>query len=101
MVALTKLIASNRDSLDYITYVFKNLEDNIPSRLKYIMCVRYPNWNSKNLKLGDKGYLHYEEVRAGIDKWYNGKEMVPYKYDAVQFIKFIPLQTEKEHEYIM
>lgn len=101
MVILAKLIASDRDSLDYVTYVFKNLEDNVPSHLKYVMCVKYPNWDSKKLKMGEEGYLHYEEIQAGIDKWYDGREMISYKYNTIQFIKFVPKPVEEEHKYVM
>lgn len=100
MVALVKLIASETDSLGYITYVFQRLEDCALSS-KYIMCVRFPNWDHKKLKLGDIGFLHYEEIRAGVDKWYDGKEMIPYKYNTIQFIKFIYKPEDEERKYVM
>jgi hypothetical protein len=101
MVILAKLLASNRDDCDYTTYVFKNLEDNVTPQTRYVMCVKYPNWNSIRLKIGDEGYLHYEEIHAGIDKWYDGNGMVAYRYDTIQFIKFIPKAKEESYEYIM
>lgn len=101
MVALVKLIENEKDSLGYITYVFECLEDYMIAQTKYIMAVRYPNWDHKMLKIGDIGYLHYVEIRAGIDKWFNGKEMVPYNYDTIQFIKFIYKTENKDHQYIM
>ena len=101
MITLVRLIANDRDSLDYVTYVFKNLEDDVTPQTRYIMCVKYPNWDSKKLKMGDEGYLHYEEIRAGLDKWYDGNSMVPYKYNTVQFIKFVPRETEESRKYVM
>lgn len=100
MIALVKLVASETDSLGYITYVFKHLEDNAESS-KYTMCVRYPNWDAKKLKLGDIGFLHYEEIRAGIDQWYDGKQMVTYNYNTVQFIKFVYKPEDEECKYTL
>ena len=101
MIALTKLIASERDSLGYITYVFECLEDYMISQTKYIMCIRYPNWDHKKIEIGDVGYLHCEEIRAGVDKWFNGKEMIPYNYNSVQFIKFVYKHDDEDHKYVM
>lgn len=101
MIALTKLIASERDNLGYVTYVFECLEDYMIAQSKYIMCIRYPNWDHKKLEIGDVGYLHCEEIRAGVDKWFNGSEMVPYNYNTVQFIKFIYKPADEDHKYIM
>lgn len=100
MIALVKLVASESDSLGYITYVFECLEDKVCSS-KYIMAVRYPNWDHKKLRIGDIGFVHCEEIRAGVDKWYNGKEMVPYNYNTVQFIKFVYKPEDEEHKYVM
>lgn len=100
MVVLAKLIASEPDSLGYTTYVFKRLEDCAESS-KYIMCVRYPNWEHKKLKLGDIGFLHCEEIRAGVDKWFDGKQMVPYNYNTVQFIKFVYKPEDEECKYVL
>lgn len=100
MVVLAKLVASETDSLGYITYVFKNLED-CTELSKYVMMVRFPNWDAKPLKLGDTGYVQFEEIRAGIDKWFDGKQMVPYNYNTVQFIKFVYKPEDTENQYIM
>lgn len=83
-----KLIAQQFDSLGYINYVFENLEyNNIDNH--YIMCVRFPNWDQIPININDVGYLNIKYVEAGIDKWYNGTDFVPYKYTNVIFIKFI------------
>lgn len=100
MIALAKLIASETDSLGYITYVFQRLED-CALTSKYIMCIRYPNWDHKSLRVGDVGYLHCEEIRAGVDKWYDGQQMVPYRYNTIQFIKFVYKPEDEECKYVM
>lgn len=99
MTVLAQLIASDIDDLEYITYVFKCLDDNPVS--EYIMCVRYPNWNHKKVSLGEIGFLTFEEVRAGIDKWFDGKRMIPYKYNAIQFLKFVEKKEKADYKYIM
>lgn len=100
MVLLAELIASERDSLGYITYVFRVMEDNA-GLSKYIMCVRYPNWDHKTLEVGDIGFLQCQEIRAGIDCWFDGKQMVPYNYNTIQFIKFIPKPKDSDCKYVL
>ena len=41
------------------------------------MCVRWPNWECRQLKNGESGYLDFKEVRAGIDTWYDGSRQLP------------------------
>lgn len=66
------------------------------------MCVKFPNWNTKTIAIGDEGYLEYKEIRAGIDKWYDGDNMIPYRYDTIQFLNFVEKPEEKEdHKYVM
>lgn len=101
MVTLCKLVAYDIDFFGYITYVFENLEEEVIKKTKYIMCIRYPNWNHKDLELEEVGYLHFEEIRAGVNKWFDGKEMIPYRYNTIQFIKFVDKPEKKDYEYIM
>ena len=86
-----QLVAKERDLLEYIIYVFKILENDVPFGHRYIMCVRPPNWESRNIELGEKGFLTYKEVEAGIDNWYDFSQnkFVPYKYTNIYFIKFV------------
>ena len=83
-----KLEAKDYDSMGYITYVFERLEyedlDN-----KYIMCVRFPNWNQNAIELGDIGFLCIKYVKEGEDVWYDGKSFVPYKQTNLIFLKFL------------
>ena len=79
----------------YITYVFENLNyQDLDDQ--YIMCVRFPNWNQAPFKIDDIGYVTIRYVREGIDKWYDGKEFVTYKYTNLVFLKFIPEKSKVE-----
>lgn len=100
MTVLAQLVASDTDNLGYITYVFKRL-DELAKEAQYVMCVRYPNWNHRRINLGEKGFLSVLEVKAGEDKWFNGKEMIPYNYNAIQFLKFITMPETLSQEYVM
>lgn len=101
MVVLTKLVACHQDC-GYVTYVFERLEKVYSWKDQYIMCVKFPNWNTKTIAIGDEGYLEYKEIRAGIDKWYDGDNMIPYRYDTIQFLNFVEKPEEKEdHKYVM
>ena len=90
-----KLVASCDDFAGYITYVFINLDlDNS----EYFMCVRYPNWEHPIVNLEDRGFLHFIEVEAGKDSYWNGKEFIPYNYTNCQFIKFIPEFNKRDNK---
>lgn len=97
MVTFCQLLAQSQDWEGYNTLVFLNL-DKVSYQFKYIMCVKFPNWNSDSIKIGDEGYLHYEDRKAGIDEWYDGTKMVKYNYDSVQFIKFVPKPKDEDKE---
>lgn len=81
-----KLVAREVDPLGYVTYVFEtpDLES------KYLMCVQFKNWDHRLLQIGEVGYVTYREIIAGMDKWFDGNDFIPYRYDNIQFIKFIP-----------
>ncbi len=95
---LGKLIASNTDVEGYTTYVFKKLDQ---QHDEYLMCVRYPNWNSVLINLGDIGFVKYSCVEAGIDQWWDGVKMNKFKYDDVIFYKFIPQTEESTNEFFL
>ena len=61
------LIEAECDVSNYITYVFKVNDDEEIKFLdsKYIMCVRYPNWDHRMIDKGESGYLTYNIVIAG------------------------------------
>ena len=86
-----KLLEALCDIAGYTTYVFQILDQDRTYLVEsdYLMCVRYPNWDSPEIKKGDKGYLEVKEVNAGIDQWFDGNNMNYYKYDDIIFYKFI------------
>lgn len=89
----TKLVAKDIDFSGYITYVFENLEYS-DIKNKYIMCVRFPNWDCPDISNGEIGFLKFREVEEGIDIWYDGKDLIPYKNSDFIFLKFIREQPE-------
>lgn len=101
MTVLAKLVASHKDFGGYIIYVFECLEGFLINDSKYVMVTRFPNWEHKSIAIDDIGYLEFVEIRAGIDKWFNGANMVPYAYNLVQFIRFIKKPDEVDSKYIM
>lgn len=94
----SRIVAKRTDLGGYIKYVFSNLTDG-----GYIMCVQFPDWNIPLLNVNDEGYLQYKEIIAGIDKWYNSElnQFIPYNYDMVQLIDFIPKGNSEVREIIM
>lgn len=101
MTILAKLLASNEDINGYITYVFECLDDEIRKQTKYLMCTQFCNWDHREIKIGEIGFLEFVEIRAGITEWYDGKKMIPYRYNNIQFIKFIEKPEDKSHKFIM
>lgn len=101
MTILAKLVAKENDIGGYTTYVFECLDKEALKETKYIMTTRFPNWNHRNLNVGEIGYLSFFEIRAGIDTWFDGEKMVPYKYNNIQFDKFVVKPKKRDNEYIM
>lgn len=104
MVIKGKLMAAVADPMQYITYVFEILDENLIENTKYIMCVKFPNWDTPTIEIGEIGFVHFEIIKAGEDKWWDHKTQryVSYNYDMTQFIKFVPEpKPEDVHKYIM
>lgn len=101
MTILAKLLVSESDSMGYITYVFECLDDSIIKQTKYIMCTRFPNWDHRKIEIGEIGFLNFFEIKAGVDKWFDGTKFVPYRYSNIQFMKFIERPAKKPHEFTM
>ena len=100
---LVKLLATF-DHNGYISYVFKYLDEFDVKKYKdkVIICTRYPNWDCRELKVGDIGYVEIEVVRAGIDTYYDGEKQVPYRNNAKRFIKFVDKpKSENPGEYTL
>ncbi len=83
-----KLLALREECGGYIIYVFEII-GGIPPFEKYVMCTRFPNWETPFISIGDVGYLKYREVIAGKDIWYDGDKFVPYKYTGIHFLDFV------------
>lgn len=89
-IVRAELLTFRNEFGGYIVYVFRNLES-CGLTDKYIMTVRFPNWNCPLLNVGDTGFLKYKEVEAGKSTWWdnNTQTNVAYKYDNVIFEDFI------------
>ncbi len=90
-----KLLVKCPEELGYETLVFEDLEYK-DSHYKYITCIKFPNWQSGRLILGEEGFLQLKYISAGVDMWFDGEKFVPYKYTNIQFLKFMPLKEEKQ-----
>lgn len=101
-VLRAKLITLQNEIDGYITYVFQNLEANTTLE-KYVMCTRFPNWKTEELKIGDTGFLEYNDVIAGDDRWYDyyNDIYVPYKYTNNHFVNFIRDKEQIKSEIIL
>jgi hypothetical protein len=103
LVTKCKLLCQDTDSQGYITYVFELLESEEMNRLgnKYVMCVRWPNWDHRELRNGEVGFLSYSIIEAGVDCWYDtsSAQLIPYNYTSIQFNKFIAEQPEMTHSF--
>ena len=79
-------------------YVFKCLDKEVAKESPYVMCTRFPNWNHRELEIGEIGYLEFVEIKAGDDTWFDGATRIPYRYNMIQFIRFIEQQDEETVE---
>lgn len=87
-----RLVTLREDIGGYIIYVFQNLDNGT-----YEMVTRLPRWESPVLKIGDVGFLKYNEVIAGEDTWYNPvtEKNVPYRFTKVYFEDFVHEKPEE------
>ena len=83
-----ELVTYRHGCWGYITYVFKDLDCQDSD---YISCVRFPNWDCPELKIGDRGFLKFKAVVAGDSRWYDHRDnkYVPYKYSGIHFLDFV------------
>ena len=85
----------------YTLYVFKNLDENDNSLLRYVTVTKLPNWNIPDLKIGDVGYFECDYVNAG-DSYYQVSTNTHqiYNYTICYLINFIKKQEDiKEKEF--
>lgn len=74
----------------YKLYVFKNLDEEENSMLRYITVTRCPNWEGYCPVIGDKGYIHCEYVDAGQDYFNRATGTTDkYNYSNIYFLNFI------------
>lgn len=94
------LVAKESDILDYQTLVFKNLEINCPFGHKYCMVTVFPNWQSQIPERGDTGYLEYDEVRAGVDTYYDRytDSIMKYNFSNLIFKRFVKEQDNSNKD---
>lgn len=85
-ITINATLVAKRES-DYTVYVFKNQANN-----EYISCTKCPNWTTKEINVGQEGFLTYKFVKAGKDSWYSKTDglLVAYQYTANYFLDFIP-----------
>lgn len=90
MTIKARLLSLREEVGGYITYVFENL-DSLNLYDKYIMCKRFPNWETPFINIGVKGFLNFKEVIAGKDTWYDHESGsdIAYKYTDIHFINFV------------
>ena len=98
-----QLVAYEHDCLGYITYVFKCLEPNPGFGHNYVMVTRLPNWDHRPIDLEEIGYLTFNEVVAGKDKWYcpESGQFIPYNYTNIYFIKFVKKVDNSKKDIIL
>lgn len=96
-----KLVCKENDIGGYIIYVFKNLEINPPFGYQFCMLTRWPNWQCRDIEIGEVGYVTYQEVRSGIDTWYDGTKFVPYNYSNNVFIRFVEEKDNSKKDIIL
>lgn len=99
LVIYAKLLVTSNDIGGYINYVFKNIDFDSWEN-KYILCTRYPNWDSIFPKVGDIGYLSCTFIIAG-NKYFNIKTQKNeiYQYDHIRFNKFIDEKVKEKDCY--
>ena len=51
-----------RDDGGYIKYVFQDLD----KEAHFILCTKFPNWDTPLIKIDDRGFLRYKESLNGM-----------------------------------
>ena len=85
-----ELLAKEEDLMNYQTLVFKNL-DKAPFGNNYCMVTVWPNWESYIPNIGERGFLTYNSVTAGVDTYYNREtsSIMKYNFSNLVFEKFV------------
>lgn len=87
MTVYCELVAACEGLGGYVTYVFQNLD----ASNDYIMCTKFPNWETPPIKIRTIGFLKYKEIIAGRDQWFSPEDgnFYVYKYNGIQFLNFV------------
>ena len=86
-----QVVTYEYDTGGYLIYIFRLLDEEDITLLQsnYWMCVQFPNWEHRILEIGEIGFLVYKEIIEGVDKYYDGNNILTYRYSNIQFIRFI------------
>ena len=97
-----QVITYEVDYNGYVIYIFRLLDESDIELLQsnYWMCTQFPNWEHRILKEGEIGYLVYKEIVEGVDNYFDGNELKPYRYSNIQFIRFVTEKPEIDLENI-
>lgn len=88
-----RLLQKQEECGGYIVYVFEDTKT-----LDLNMVTRLPRWDCPFLKVGDTGFLQFQEVIAGESTWYDRTtgQRVAYRYDADYLLNFILDKPQEE-----
>lgn len=91
------LVGSRMDGA-YEHYVFINSHTN-----EYIMCTRMPNWQVDKVDIGEEGFLEYQDVIGGQDRYYDSVKdgYRLYQIDATYFLNFVPITKVLKDGYVV
>jgi hypothetical protein len=86
-----QVLAKESDFMGYQSLVFKNLDTNAPFGHNYCLLTVFPNWESRIPDIGEIGYVNYDEVVGGVDKYYDrsSNSIIKYNYSNFIFKKFV------------
>lgn len=81
----------------YTVYVFQDLTND-----EFIMCSRCPNWQGDLPQLMQEGFLHYRDVVAGRDTYFDSSsgEFIAYQYTNTYFQDFVPITHVLRNGYV-
>lgn len=101
MTTILAKICLIRNEGNYILYIVENLNYNKWDN-QYLLCVRYPNWEHRDLKENEIGYLTYTPIKAG-ETYLNNitGNMDTYKYSHIRFDKFLDINNEEDNTIVI
>lgn len=96
------ILAKESDIGGYQTIVVKDLDNSRFGEL-YRMLVVFPNWESRVPEIGEIGFLNYDFVEAGKDKYYDRVDSTfkVYNFTNLIFLKFVKEQDNYSKDIII